>query len=88
MHEIDRLSDSTDRIDLDFVERERTLEQIIKIGIQLYLPGLSLSNTKQYLERLGVERSRTATHTWVQNANLQPTSDAVPDHIEVDETVI
>ena len=33
MPEIDRLSDSTDRIDLDFVEREWTPEQIIKIGI-------------------------------------------------------
>jgi putative transposase len=54
----------------------------------LYLPGLSLSNTKQGLEKLGVERSRAATHNWVQNADLQPTSDAVPDHIEVDETVI
>jgi len=46
MHEIDRLSDSTDWIDLDFVERERTPEQIIKIGIQLHLAVLSLSNTK------------------------------------------
>ena len=42
MHEIDRLSDSTDRIDLDFVERERTPEQIIEIDIWLYLLGPSL----------------------------------------------
>jgi len=88
MHEIDRLSDSTDWIDLDFVERERTPEWIIKVGIQLHLAGLSLSNTKQYIEKLGVERSRTAIHNWVQNANLQPTSDTAPDHIAVDETVI
>jgi hypothetical protein len=46
MHEIDRLSDSTDWIDLGFVERERTPERIIKIGIQLHLAVLSLSNTK------------------------------------------
>ena len=57
MHEIDRLSGSTDWIDLDFVQRERTPEQIIEVGIQLHLAGLSLSNTKQYLERLGVKRS-------------------------------
>ena len=88
MHEIDRLSDSTDWIDLDFVERERTPEWIIKVGIQLHLADLSLSNTKQYIEKLGVERSRTAIHNWVQNANLQPTSDTAPDHIAVDETVI
>jgi len=68
MHEIDRLSDSTDWIDLDFVERERTPKQIIEVGIQLHLAGLSLSNTKQYLERVGVERSRTAIHNWVQKA--------------------
>ena len=60
MHEIDRLSGSTDWIDLDFVQRERTPEQVIEVGIQLHLAGLSLSNTKQYLERLGVKRSRTA----------------------------
>jgi len=88
MHEIDRLSGSTDWIDLDFVQRERTPEQIIEVGIQLHLAGLSLSNTKQYLERLGVKRSRTAIHNWVQKADLQPTSDAAPDHIAVDETVI
>jgi transposase-like protein len=48
----------------------------------------SFSNTKQYLERLEVERSRTAIHNWVQSANLRPTSGAAPDHIAVDETVI
>jgi len=48
----------------------------------------SFSNTKQYLERLGVERSRTAIHNWVQSADLRPTSGAAPDHIAVDETVI
>jgi len=88
MSEIDRLSGSTDWIDLDFVQRERTPERIIEVGIQLHLAGLSLSNTKQYLERLGVERSRTAIHNWVQKADVQPTSDAAPDHIAVDETVI
>ena len=88
MHEIDRLSDSTDWIDLDFVERERTPERTIKVDNQLHLADLSILNTKQYLERVGVERSRTATHNWVQNADLRPTSDAVPNHIAVDETVI
>ena len=88
MPEIDRLSGSTDWTDLEFVQRERTPDRIIEFGIQLHLAGLSLSNTKQYLERLGVERSRTAIHNWVQKADLQPTSDAAPNHIAVDETVI
>jgi transposase-like protein len=88
MPEIDRLDRCSDWIDLEFVERERTPEPAIEVGIQLHLAGLSLSNTKQYLERLGVERSRTAIHDWVQKADLQPTSDADPNHIALDETVI
>ena len=31
---------------------------------------------------------KMAIHSWVQKANLQPTSDAAPDHNAVDETVI
>jgi putative transposase len=31
---------------------------------------------------------RTAIHNWVQKAELQPTGDATPDHIVIDETVI
>ena len=65
MPEIDRLSRNTEWIDLDFVERQRTPEFAIQVGIQLHLAGLSLSNTKQHLEELGVERSRTAIHDWV-----------------------
>ena len=68
--EINCLSGSTDWIDLDFAERERTPERIIEVGIQLHLAGLSLSNIKQYFERLGVEWSRTAIHNWVKKAEL------------------
>lgn len=88
MAEFDRLGGGTEWIDLEFVERERTPEQIVEVGIQLHLAGLSLSNTKQYLENLGVERSRTAIHNWVQKADLQPTGDGAPNQIAVDETVI
>jgi putative transposase len=83
-----RLSGSSSWIDLEFVERERTPQHAIEVGIQLHLAGLPLSNTKQALEKLGVERSRTAIHNWVQKADLQPTSDTVPNQIAVDETVI
>ena len=74
MPEIDRLSGSTDWIDLEFVQRGRTPERIIEVSIQLQPAGLSLSNTKQHLEKLGVERRRTAIHNWVQKAELQPTA--------------
>ena len=88
MPEIDRLGESIEWIDLEFVERERTPEFAIQEGIQLHLAGLSLSNTKQRLDRLGVERSRTAIHNWVQKADLQPDSNVDPNQIAVDETVI
>ena len=58
------------------------------MGIHLHVAGLSLSNTKQILERLGVKRSRTAIHNWVQKADLQPSCDGSPNHVAVDETVI
>ena len=81
MSEINRLNGGTDWIDLSFMEREWTPRQFIEVGIQMYLAGSSLSNTKQYLERLGVERSPTAIHNWLQNAELQAASDAIPNQI-------
>ena len=88
MAEITRLSGCSDWIDLDFVERERTPRRLMELGIRLHLAGLSLSNTISELEKVGVERSRKAVHDWVQKADLQPASDASPDQVAVDETVI
>ena len=88
MPETDRLSGDTEWIDMSFVERERTPRKLIKMGIQLHLAGLSLSNTKQHLERLGVQRSRTAIHNWVQKADLRPAVESTPNHVALDETVI
>jgi len=88
MPEISRLSGCTDWIDLDFVERQRTPERAMKLGIQLQLAGLSLSNTVSILEELGVERSRKAIHDWVQKADLQPADGRSPNHVALDETVI
>jgi len=88
MPENERLSGRTSWIDLGFIERERTPREIIEVGIHLHVAGLSLSNTKQILERLGVERSRTAIHNWVQKADQQPSCDGSPNHVAVDETVI
>ncbi len=58
------------------------------LGIRLHLAGLSLSNTISELEKSSVQRSRKAVHDWVQKADLRPASDASPDHIALDETVI
>ena len=87
MPEIDRLTGDSNWI-VEFVERERTPEQIVEVGIQLHLAGLSLSNTKQHLETLGVQRSRTAIHNWVQKADLQPTGTRSSNYVALDETVI
>src|SRR6056297_3911084 len=88
MPEISRLSGCCDWIDLDFVERERTPEPAMKLGIQSHVAGLSLSNTVDLLESLGVERSRKAVHDWVQKADLQSTGGQSPNHVALDETVI
>ncbi|WP_436903776.1 IS6 family transposase [Halovenus halobia] len=88
MSKISRLSGNSDWIDLDFVERKRTPEPVIKLGIQMHLAGLLLSNTISVLDELGVQRSRKAVHDWVQKADLQPTSGKTPNQVAVDETVI
>jgi putative transposase len=88
MPEITRLSGNTDWIDLDFVERERTPEFAMKLGIQMHVAGLSLSNTVSILDYLGVQRSRKAVHDWVQKADLQPSGGKAPNQVAVDETVI
>lgn len=88
MFETNRLTGSTEWIDLEFVERERTPNEIIETGIQLHLAELSVLNTNQYLEKLGVNRSRTAIHNWIQKADLQPVDGASPDRVAVDETAI
>jgi putative transposase len=88
MAEIARLSGSREWIDLDFVERERTPEPAMALGIQAHVAGLSLSNTVDLLDALGVQRSRKAIHDWMQKAELQPDSGRSPNQIALDETVI
>jgi len=88
MPENDRLNGCLDEIELGFVEREATPRLLMKLGIQLHLAGLSLSNTVSILEIFGVNRARSTVHNWVHKANLQPESGRNPDHVAVDETVI
>ena len=60
----------------------------MKLGIQMHLAGLSLSNTVSVLESLGVERVRSTVHNWVHKADLQPDDDMNPNQVAVDETMI
>jgi len=70
------------------MERERTPQQAVELGIQMHVAGLSLSNTTSVLEELGVKRSRKAVHDWVHKSDLQPDDGKSPDHVAIDETVI
>ena len=88
MPENTRLSGSIDQIELDFVEREATPKLLMKLGIQLHLASLSLSNTVYILDIFGVSRARSTVHNWVHKAELQPEAGRSPDHVAVDETVI
>jgi len=83
-----RLSGSIDQIDLEFIEREATPRFLMKLGIQLHLARLSLSNTVSIIEIFGVDRVRSTVHNWVHRGELQPESGQSPDHVAVDETVI
>ena len=76
-----RLTECTEWIDLDFMERERTPRSVIEKGIRYHLAGLSLSNTVTLLDDLGVNRSRVAVHNWVRKADLQPAAGESPDRL-------
>ena len=88
MAEFDRLSGCIAWIDLSFVERERTPEWAIQVGIRCHLAGMSTRDASQFLEELGVNRSHVAIHNWVHKADLQPVSTVTADQLAVDEKVI
>jgi len=88
MPETRRLTGCSDWPELGFVEREATPESAMKLGVQLQLAELSLSNTVSVLASLGVERCRSTVHNWIQKADLQPTERQNPNYVAVDETVI
>jgi transposase-like protein len=88
MPEIERLGDAITWIDLSFVERERTPRWAIYVGIRCHLAGMSLRDTSQFLDELGVSRSHVAIHEWVHKAELQPLSTVSADQLAVDETMI
>lgn len=58
------------------------------LGIQLQVAGLSLSNTVELLDSLGVQGSRKAIHDWVPKSDLQHESGLSPNPFSLDETVI
>lgn len=85
MPETDRFSDIRGWIELALLEREQTPEHATKLGIQMYLAGLLLSDTVLIIDDMGVDQHRTTVHRWVQKADLQPAGGASPDHPALDE---
>ena len=57
MLENDRLDGCSNEIELRSMKREATPKLLMKLGIQLHLAGLSLSNTASILEIFGVGRA-------------------------------
>ena len=70
-----RLNGRLNEIELGVVEREATPKLLMKLGIQLHLAGLLLSNTVSILVIFGVKRARSTVHNWIHKADLQPESD-------------
>jgi transposase-like protein len=60
----------------------------MKLALQLYLSGLSLTNTVSILDELCVNRARSTVHNWVQQPDLEPEAGQDPDRIALDETVV
>jgi hypothetical protein len=60
--EFDRLNGCIEWIDLSVVERERTPEWAIQVGIRCHLAGMSLRDASQFLDELGIQRSHVAIH--------------------------
>jgi len=88
MPEFDRLGGCIEWIDLSFVERERTPEWAIQVGIRYHLAGISTRNASQSLDELCVQRSHVAIHNWVHKTERQPISTVSADQLAVDEKVI
>ena len=84
----DRLNECIEWIDLSFVERRRTPKWAIQLDIRCHMAGMSLRDASQFLDELGVQRSRVSIHEWVHKADLQPISTVTADQFAVDEKMI
>jgi transposase-like protein len=88
MPDFERLNGDIAWIDLSFVERERTPDWAIQVGIRCHLAGISTQDASKNLKELGVQRSHVAIHNWVHKADLQPISTVTADQLAVDEKTI
>ncbi len=85
MPEFNCLNDPSAGIQLDFVEQEATPRELMRLSIQLHPAELPLLYTVSVLVKSGTERTRSASHKWIQKADLQPAIRDQPDHVALDE---
>lgn len=88
MPETSRLVEASDWIDLDFLEREATSKDVMKVCIHAHVAGLSLADTVRILGMFGVDRGRSTIFNWRQKADLSPADGYSPEQVVVDETVL
>jgi hypothetical protein len=72
MPENDRFDGYLNEIELDFVEREAIPKLLMKLGIQLHLTGLSLSNTVSILKIFDVSRARSTVYSRFTRQSYSP----------------
>ena len=88
MAEFDRLGETTDWIDLSFVERERTSREIIEKRIRYHLARLSLSNTVVLLDDLASNAVASLCTTGRRRLIFSRQAVDDPDHVAVDQKAI
>ncbi len=62
MPEFSRFTLPSSDIQLEFVEREQTPRELMRLGIHLHLAGLSLSDTVHVLDGFDIDRARSTAH--------------------------
>lgn len=63
MPEINRLSDDSDAIELDFVEREGTPKRVMRLAIHPHLSILPISNKVRFFDTYGIFRAGSTVHS-------------------------
>ena len=72
MPENDRFDGYLNEIELDFVKREAIPKLLMKLGIQLHLTGLSLSNAVSILKIFDVSRTRSTVYSLFTRQSYSP----------------
>lgn len=87
MPEAGRFTGCSDWTGLGFVERKATPEPVMKLGVKLHLPGLTLPDAISVVAGPGVDWCHYTVHNWIQRTNPQA-AERKDTSIDLDVTVI